>query len=184
MYIWVSGAWTSYHLIKYSTLKYGSVVYVFLFQCEHSVIHKIPSKELKTIICFNQNQTRDTSTLTGSSLKLVNKFTHFGSSVSSIENGISWRLAKAWSAIDRLSVIWKSNQSDEIKHYFFQEEVVSILYGCTTWMLWKKHDGNYTRMLLNKSWMQHATTQLQYGHLPPISKTVQIRRIRHAGNCC
>ena len=25
---------------------------------------------------------------------------------------------KAWTAIDRLSIIWKSNQSDKIKHIF------------------------------------------------------------------
>ena len=29
------------------------------------------------------------------------------------------RLAKAWTAIDRLSVIWKSDLTDEIKRSFF-----------------------------------------------------------------
>ena len=57
---------------------------------------------------FNQNQTRDISTLTGSSLKLVDKFTCLRSSVSS-SNVISMQLSKAWSAIDRLSVIWISD---------------------------------------------------------------------------
>ena len=69
--------------------------------------------------------------------------------------------------------------------------VVSILlYGCTTWTLTKriekKLDRNSTRMLrskLNKSWNQHPTKQQLYGHLPPISKTIQIRRTRHAGRC-
>ena len=56
-------------------------------------------------MCFNQNQTRDISTLTGSSLELENKFTYLGSSISSTENDISTRLVKAWSAIDRLSVL-------------------------------------------------------------------------------
>ena len=72
------------------------------------------------------------------------------------------RLTKAWTAIDRLSIIWKSNLSDKMKCSFFQAAVVSILlYGCTTWTLTKrleKLDGNYTRMLraiLNKSWQQH-----------------------------
>ena len=48
----------------------------------------------------------------------------------------------------------------------------------------KKLDGNYTRMLwavLNKSWRQHTTKQQLYGYLPPITKTIQIRRTRHAG---
>ena len=38
-------------------------------------------------------------------LKLVDKFTYLGSSVSSTENDSNTRLAKAWTAIDRLSVI-------------------------------------------------------------------------------
>ena len=50
----------------------------------------------------------------------------------------------------------------------------------------KKLDGNYTRILhaiLNKSWWQHPTRQQLYGHMPPITKTIQIRRSRHAGHC-
>ena len=65
-----------------------------------------------------------------------------------------------------------------------------LLYGCTTWTLtkWleKKLDGNYTRMLwaiLNKSWRQHLRRHQLYGHLPPITKTIQVRWTRHAGHC-
>ena len=73
-----------------------------------------------------------------------------------------------------------------MKRSFFQAAVKSILlYGCTTWTLTKrlekKLDGNYKRMLraiLNKSWRQHPTR-----HLPPITKTIQFRRTRHAGHC-
>ena len=103
---------------------------------------------------------------------------------------VYWLLAKAWAAIDRLSIIWKSNLTDNMKRSFFQAAVVSILlYGCTTWTLTKrlekKLDGNYTRMLraiLNKSWQQHPTKHQLYGHLPPITKTIQARRTRHAGH--
>ena len=78
-----------------------------------------------------------------------------------------------------------------MKRSFFQAAVASILlYGCTTWTLTKrlekKLDGNYTRMLraiLNKSWRQHPTRHKLYGHLPPITKTIQVRRTRHAGHC-
>ena len=78
-----------------------------------------------------------------------------------------------------------------MKRSFFQAAVTSILlYGCTTWTLTKrlekKLDGNYTRMLraiLNKSWQQHPTRHKLYGHLPPITKTIQVRRTRHAGHC-
>ena len=47
-------------------------------------------------------------------------------------------------------------------------------------------DGYYTSMLraiLNKSWRQHPTRHQLYDHLPPITKTVQVRRTRHAGDC-
>ena len=37
--------------------------------------------------------------------------------------------------------------------------------------------------LLNKSWQQHPTRHQLYGHLPPITKTIQVRRTRHAGHC-
>ena len=39
----------------------------------------------------------------------------------------------SWTAIDRLSIIWKSDLTDKMKRSFFQAAVVSILlYGCTT----------------------------------------------------
>ena len=80
-------------------------------------------------------------------------------------NFFETRLTKAWTAINRLSIIWKSDLTDKMKRSFFQAAVTSILlYGCTTWTLTKrlekKLDGNYTRMLraiLNKSWRQHPT---------------------------
>ena len=94
----------------------------------------------------------DISALNGSSLKLVNKFIYLGSCVSPTETDVDTRLTKAWTALDRLSVIWKSNLTGKRKLSFFQAAVVSILlYGCTTWTLTKrmekKLDGNYTRML-------------------------------------
>ena len=140
-------------------------------------------------MCYNQSG--DISTLDGASLKLVDKFTYLGSSVLSTEKDIDTRLTKAWTAIDKLSVIWKSDLTDKMKRSFFQAAVVSILlYGCATWMLTKrlekKLDGNYTRMLraiLNKSWRQHPTKHQLYDHLPPITKTIQVRPTRHAGHC-
>ena len=76
-------------------------------------------------ICFNQ--TGNISTLNSCALKLVDKFTYLGSSVSSIETDIDTRLANAWTAIDRLSVVWKSDLTDKMKRSFFQATVVSIL---------------------------------------------------------
>ena len=89
------------------------------------------------------------------------------------------------------NIISYSDLTDKMKRSFFQAAVVSILlYGWTTWTLTKrlenKLDGNYTRMLraiLNKSWRQHPIRQQLYGHLPPITKTIQVRRTKHAGHC-
>ena len=39
------------------------------------------------------------------------------------------------------------------------------------------------RAILNKSWRQHPTRHQLYGHLPPITKTIQVRPTRHAGHC-
>ena len=88
------------------------------------------------------------------------------------------QLTKAWTAIDKLSVIWKSDLTDKMKRSFFQAAVVSILlYGCTTWTLTKriekKLDGNYTRMLraiLNKFGKQHPTKHQLYGSYLPSQK--------------
>ena len=140
-------------------------------------------------MCYNQ--TGDITTLDRASLKLVDKFTYPGSNVTSTEKDIDMWLTKACTAIDRLSIIWKSDLTNKMKCSFFQAVVVSILlYGCTTWTLTKrlkkKLDGNYTRMLKaiwNKSWRQHPTRHQLYGHLPSIMKTIQVRRTRHAGHC-
>ena len=59
---------------------------------------------------------------------------------------------KAWTALNRLLVIWKSDLTDKMKCSFFQDAIVSILlYRCTIWTLTKqlekKLGGIYTRML-------------------------------------
>ena len=89
---------------------------------------------------------------TGGPLKLMDKFTYRGSSASSAENDINMRLVKAaWTAIDRISVIWKSDLWDKIKRSFFPN---SGRINTAIWMhnvdakyIEKNLDGNYTRML-------------------------------------
>ena len=53
-------------------------------------------------MCFNQAV--DISTLVGTSLKLVDKFTYQGSSVSSTEKDIDTQLTQAWTAIDHMEM--------------------------------------------------------------------------------
>ena len=52
----------------------------------------------------------------------------------------------------------------------------------------KKTDGEEARRQLHKnaarkSWRQHPTRHQLYGHEPPITKTIQVRRTRHAVHC-
>ena len=42
---------------------------------------------------------------------------------------------------------------------------------------------NTTPYRVNKSWRQHPTRHQLYAHLPPITKTIQIRRTMHTGHC-
>ena len=73
----------------------------------------------------------------------------------------------------------------------FQAAVVSMLLcRCTAWTLTerleRKLDGNCTGMLramLSRSWRQHPTRHQLYGQLPPIARTIQVGRTRHAGHC-
>ena len=39
------------------------------------------------------------------------------------------------------------------------------------------------RAILNKSWRQHLARHQLYGYLPPITKTIKVRRTRHTGHC-
>ena len=59
-----------------------------------------------------------------------------------------------------------------------------IIHWLNGWR--KKLDDNYTRMLraiLNKSGRQHPTKRQLNGHLPPLTKSIKLRRTRHAGHC-
>ena len=102
----------------------------------------------------------------------MDKFTNLGSSVSSTENDINARLGKAWTAIERLSVIWKQQSCP----YYCMDAP----HGC--WLSVQRKS-LMPRAVLNKFWKQHPTKQQLYGHLPPISKTIQIRQTRHVGPC-
>ena len=113
----------------------------------------------------------NTSTMQPSTTHSYNKYTHTytHSCVSANKSDINMQLAKAWTAFDRLSIIWKSNLSDKIKRDFFQAAVVSILlHRCTSWTLTKrtkkKLDRNYARMLgaIMNNIPQYSTCTVTY----------------------
>ena len=77
-------------------------------------------------MCFKLAE--DISTQNGRPLKLANKFTYLGSNISSTKNDVNIHLAKAKTAIDRFSIIWKSDLPDEMKWDSFRAGTVSILH--------------------------------------------------------
>ena len=121
-------------------------------------------------MCYNQ--TGDISILDGTSLKLVDKFTYLRSSVSSTEKDINTRLTKAWTAINKLPIIWKSDLTDKMRCSFFQAVVVSILlYGCTTWTLTKwlekkldKNTASNIKQVLEAKPYKASTIRLPISH--------------------
>ena len=119
---------------------------LFWILCITTIIRKFTANWSRGKYCAIEEEKRDVKIL---DFKLALRL---DTSVSSTEKDIDTRLTKAWTAIDRLSIIWKSDLTDKMKRSFFQAAVVSILlYGCTTWTLTKRLerrlDGNYTRML-------------------------------------
>ena len=137
------------------------------------------------------NQQGSIHTLSGDPLKAVDTFVYLGSEIASTEKDIKTRIAKAWGALNKLNVVWKSSLSDELKRSFFRATIESVLlYGATAWTLTKtleaRLDGTYTHMLravLNISWKKHPTKKQLYGNLPTISDIIRERRMRFAGHC-
>ena len=95
----------------------------------------------------------------------------------------------AWAASNKLTTVWKSNLSRNLKIRVFRVSLqIVLLYGSKSWTLTvtleKKVDGRYTRRLqtaLGKSWKDHITKKEICGNLPPISKTLQTRTPRFKG---
>ena len=97
---------------------------------------------------------------------------------------LEFDLAKAWAAIDWLSVIWKSDLTDEIKRSFFQAAVVSILlYGCTIWTLTKRQ--LHTNAASNIEQVPEAIPHKEAAVRPPTThhKNYKVRRTRHVEHC-
>ena len=85
-------------------------------------------------LCVNADKTEfmsfkegTLSTLSDKPLKLVDLFPYLSSNISSTESDVSIHIVKMWTAIDRLSIILKSDCSNKIKWEFFQAVAVSVL---------------------------------------------------------
>ena len=95
-----------------------------------------------------------------------------------LPNAVAWENLGWKVPVTLIRFLHISNQ------YFHVYWYLPLKLACTK--AGKETRCNYTIMLraiLNKSWQQHPTRNQLYGHLPPITKTIQVRRTRHAGHC-
>ena len=73
-------------------------------------------------MCFYQDSA--IFSLNGKTLELVDRFIYLGSNILSTESDVIILLGKAWTSINRLTIVWKSDLSDKIKREFFQDVTV------------------------------------------------------------
>ena len=95
-----------------------------------------------------------TSTLNSKPLNLDGYFTYLNSNISSTESNINIWIRKAWTAINRLSIIWKSDLSDKKK--------TGILQSCShvSTIVWL-HSQNFCKKLGEKAkWELHKNAAL------------------------
>ena len=100
---------------------------------------------------FNQPEGITTSSK-DENLKCVSDFKYLGSWIESSKKDIGVRIGLAWSAMNKMSIIWNSNLPNNLKIHFFRAAVESILiYGSEWWILTKalgsKLNVAYTKML-------------------------------------
>ena len=83
-------------------------------------------------MAFNQAHTGSIKSKTNQDIKAVQEFTYLGSNIASTKRDIEIRFAKAWSALNKLYKIWKSNLSPKLKRNFFRATVESVLLNGAT----------------------------------------------------
>ena len=130
---------------------------------------KINSGKTK-YMSFNHNQGVPLKANDGNALEEVSDFKYLGAWMANREKDIMMRKGAAWRACSKLTKIWKSTLSKQLKHKIFAATVESVLlYGCEAWTITNKVerdlDGCYTRMLrtvYNIHWKQHMTNKELY----------------------
>ena len=140
---------------------------------------------------FNQPKEESLLAKSGQSIKSTDNFKYLGAWMANTEKDMSVRKALAWQACHKLTKVWKSSLSRNIKIRLFVATVETVLlYGSNTWSLTEKLtkqlDGTYTKMLRmvrNISWKSHTTNKELYGHLPKVSIKIAERRLGLAGHC-
>ena len=89
-------------------------------------------------LCYHQYPSSTIKSLQNENIIVVEDFNYLGSCIALTKNNIDTRLSKAWAALNKLDVIWKSSLPDYLKRNYFQATVESVLvYGATSWTITK-----------------------------------------------
>ena len=142
------------------------------------------------LMTFNYEDEITIITMKGDKVVNVLDFKYLGGWMASSEKDFEIRKAMAWSACNKLKLIWSSNLSRNLKIRLFRATVESVLlYNSETWTINKsmqrKIDGCYTRMLrmaLGISWQAKVSNVDLYQKLQPVSQTIRERRLRLSGH--
>ena len=189
--------------VRIKDLAYADDISLFgkSIQLAENLLHSVEQSALQVglhlnaskteIVTSNINDPYEIKSITGESIKRVKDFKYLGAYVPNSLHDFNIRKSLAWSAINRLDCIWKSDLNRSLKIKLFRSCVESILlYNSETWTLTQtmetRLDGLYTKLLrraLNISWRDHVSNQELYGDVPKLSLTIQQRRLRFAGHC-
>ena len=74
-------------------------------------------------LCYHQYHSSTIKSLQNENIIVVKDFNYLGSCIASTKKDIDTRLSKAWAALNKLDVIWKSSLLDYLKRNYFQATV-------------------------------------------------------------
>ena len=144
-------------------------------------------------MAYNLRRQRDLTTLDYAKLSQVDDFQYLGSWKDQTTKDLEIRKAKAWAASNKLTVVWKSSLSRDLRIRFFTASVESVLLywseNLTLTTALEKHlDGCHTKILraaLKVSCNDHISNKELYRDLFPISTrlSLKVRRLQFSGHC-
>ena len=144
-------------------------------------------------MAYNLRRQGDLTTLDCAKLRQVDDFQYLGSWKDQTTKDLEIRKAKAWAASNKLTVVWKSSISTDLRIRFFRASVKSVLLywsgNLTLTTALEKHlDGCHTKLLraaLKVSCNDHISNKELYRDLPPISTrlSLKVRRLQFNGHC-
>ena len=144
-------------------------------------------------MAYNLRGQGDLTGLNYAKLRQADYFQYLGSWIDQTKKDLEIRIANARTASNKLTVVWKSSLSRDLRIRFFKASVESVLLywseNLTLTTALEKHlDGCHTKILraaLNVSCNDHISNKELYRDLSPISTrlSLKVRRLQFSGHC-